>query len=91
MKPEKLFTQAGRVFNFVFKEKKVACNYYFSRTNLNSPNNKLWMNILFHLDERNDVYELTIEQPETSLLVKPKKVLDGKVQKLVESYLIHLL
>ena len=89
--PERLLTQVGRVFNFVFREKKVACNYYFSRRNLNSPNNKLWMNILFHLGERKDVYEITIEQPETALQVKPKKILDNKVQKLVECYLINLI
>lgn len=88
--PEKLFTQAGRIFNFNFRDKKVACNYYFSRSNANSPSNKLWMNILFHVGERKDLYELTIEQPETALLLKPKKILDDKVQRLVECYLINL-
>lgn len=88
--PEKLLTQAGRVFNFIFREKKVACNYYFTRSNPNSPNNKLWMNILFHIGDRKDLYELTIEQAETALLIKPKKALDDKVQKLVECYLINL-
>ena len=90
MKPEKLFTQAGRVFNFSFREKLVACNYYFTRVNPNSPNHKLWMNILFHVGERKDVYEITIEQPETALIFKPKTALDDKVQKLIEFYLLNL-
>lgn len=91
MKPENLFTQAGRVFNFMFGEKLVSCNYYFSRVNPNSPNHKLWMNVLFHVGERKEVYELTLEQPETTLTVKPKKLLDDRVQKLIEFYLLHLL
>lgn len=90
MKPENLFTQAGRIFNFSFGEKKVACNYYFSRVNPNSPNHKLWINILFHLGERKDVYEITIEQPESALIIKPKKSMDDKVQKLIEFYLMNM-
>lgn len=90
MKPENLFTQAGRLFHFVLGDKKVACNYYFSRVNPNSPNQKLWMNIIFHLGERKEVYEITIEQPERALLIKPKRLLDEKVQRLVEIYLMEL-
>jgi hypothetical protein len=90
MKPERMFTQAGRVFNFPWGGKVVACNYYFTRSNPNSPNSKLWMNILFHYGERKDVYELTLEQPERALLIKPKALMDDKVQKLVEAYLVHM-
>jgi hypothetical protein len=90
MKPETLFTQAGRLFHFIFGDKKIACNYYFSRVNANSPNQKLWMNILFHFGERKEVYEMTIEQPERALSIKPKHLLDEKVQKLVEAYLVNL-
>ncbi len=91
MKPENLFTQAGRLFNFSFREKKVACNYYFSRVNPNSPNHKLWMNVLFHVGERKEVYEMTIEQPESALTIKPKKAMDDKVQKLIEFYLSNMI
>ena len=87
MKPETLFTQAGRLFNFMYRDKKVACNYYFTRVNPGSPSSKLWMNILFHLGERKEVYEITAEQSEHTLLIKPKKALDEKVQKFVEAYL----
>lgn len=90
MKAEHLFTQAGRLFHFSFGDKNIACNYYFTRVNPNSPHHKLWMNILFHFGERKDVYEITIEQPESALTIKPKRTLDNKVQKLVEAYLIHL-
>jgi hypothetical protein len=90
MKPEQLFTQAGRVFNFSVGDKFVACNYYFSRVNPNSPNKKLWMNILFHVGERKEVYEITIEQPESALLLRPKRLLDNRVQKFVEFYLNQL-
>lgn len=65
----------------------MACNYYFTRVNHNSPNEKLWMNILFHFGERKEVFELTIEQPESALQFRPKLSLDMKVQKFVESYL----
>lgn len=91
MKPEILFTQAGRLFHFVCGDKKVACNYYFSRVNANSPNQKLWMNILFHVGERKDVYEITVEQPEKALTTKPKHLLDEKVRKFVEAYLVYML
>lgn len=87
MNPERLFTQAGRLFHFTYGSRQVACNYYFTRVNHNSPNEKLWMNILFHCGERKDVFELTIEQPESALLYRPKLSLDMKVQKLVECYL----
>lgn len=87
MNPERLFTQAGRLFHFTFGGRPVACNYYFTRVNRNSPNEKLWMNILFHFGERKEVFELTLEQPEHMLLLKPRLALDQKVQRLVEMYL----
>lgn len=90
MNPEKLFTQAGRIFNFTLSGKPVACNYYFTRVNHNSPGNKLWMNILLHVGERKDVYEITIEQPESALTVKPKRLLDERVQRFAEVYLTDL-
>ena len=91
MKPGNLLTQAGRIFHFILGDKKIACNYYFSRVNANSPSQKLWMNILFHVGDRKEVYELTIEQPESALSMKPKHLLDEKVQKLVAAYLLHML
>lgn len=91
MTPDRLFTQAGRVFEFTYGEKKIACNYYFSRKNLNSPNEKLWMNILFQLGEKKELFEITAEQRETALLLKPKKAQDEKVQKFIEAYLTHML
>ena len=87
MNPEKFFTQAGRLFHFTFGGKPVACNYYFTRVNHNSPSQKLWMNILFHFGERKEVMEITVEQPEHMLLLKPKIAMDQKVQRLVEVYL----
>jgi hypothetical protein len=91
MNPEKFFTQAGRLFHFTFGGKQVACNYYFTRVNHNSPNQKLWMNILFHFGERKEVIEITLEQPEHMLLLKPKIAQDQKVQRLVETYLTHFM
>jgi hypothetical protein len=49
------------------------------------------MNVLIHFGERKDVYELVIEQPESAITLRPKTLLDDKVQKLVEAYLLHLL
>ncbi|HZF62915.1 MAG TPA: hypothetical protein VEZ55_00435 [Chitinophagaceae bacterium] len=91
MTPDRLFTQAGRVFHFIIQDKKVACNYYFTRSSAHSINSKLWMNVLIHFGERKDVYELVIEQPESAITLRPKTLLDDKVQKLVEAYLLHLL
>jgi hypothetical protein len=88
--PEQLFTQAGRMINFHCCEKKVSCNYYFTRLNNNSPNKKLWMNILIQVGDRKDVYEINIEQPEDAITLRPKTALDQKVKKLVETYLLHL-
>lgn len=75
------------MFHFTFGSKDVACNYYFTRVNHNSPSEKLWMIILFHFGERKEVFELMIEQPESALQYRPKLSLDMKVQKFVESYL----
>jgi hypothetical protein len=78
VKPEQLFTQAGRMINFHCGEKKVSCNYYFTRLNNNSPNKKLWMNILIQVGDRKDVYEIIIEQPEMQSRSGPKQRLTKK-------------